>query len=444
MNQTIAHDLNAEGAILSCIINDNSLLGNFVNRINPDIFYRKRNVVIYKTMKKLYSNDEPIDIISIRNHIFSNYQSIDKTDLDEYLMEISDMFLAPTKENLNQFIKIVIDKYQIRTKEKMAQTILHATSKPTDYTFIKDILRSYNVLSIEDEELLSITPEALGSIIKTANKEDLEAIEQGVLRTRGLPTGFKILDKFMRMRPKNVYCIAARPSLGKTSLMLKIILNLIMMSYRVMLISLEMSKEELMEKLISMTHGISNDDFRNLHPSGQIKLRNELSEFLGLNINNLVIDDYSTDINEIKNSIYNQHKTKQLDLVVVDYLQLININNSSENRNQEVTKISRILKSDISTKLIIPVLELSQLNRGLENRSNKRPMLSDLRESGSLEQDMTTVLFIYRDEEYGNFVDKNGKSTKGVAEISISKNRFGPKGILKLKFINEFALFQDL
>ena len=172
-------------------------------------------------------------------------------------------------------------------------------------------------------------------------------------------------------------------------------------------------------------------------------MRNELDEFLGPNIDNLIIDDYSTEISEIKNSIYNQHRINKLDLIVIDYLQLITINNSQKNRNQEITKISRIIKSDISTKLIIPVLELSQLNRGLESRGNKRPVLSDLRESGSIEQDVTTVLFIYRDEEYRIFIDKNGNSTKGVAEIGISKNRFGPKGILKLKFISEFALFQD-
>ena len=443
MNPTISFDINAEGAILSCIINDNSLLGNFINRIKPCIFHRKRNAIIFETMKSLYSNSEPIDVISIRNYIFSHYQSIDKTDLDEYLMEVSDMLLAPTKENLNQYIKIVIDKYQIRIKEKMAQTILHATSKPTEYSFIKDILSSYNVLPIEDEELSSVIPEALSSIIKTANEEDAKAIEEGVVRTRGLSTGFKTLNKYVKLRPKNVYCIAGRPSLGKSSLALKIVLNLIMQGYKVMLLSLEMSKEELMEKLISMTAGISNDDFRALHPSEQIKMRNELDEFLGPNIDNLIIDDYSTEISEIKNSIYNQHRINKLDLIVIDYLQLITINNSQENRNQEITKISRIIKSDISTKLIIPVLELSQLNRGLESRGNKRPVLSDLRESGSIEQDVTTVLFIYRDEEYRIFIDKNGNSTKGVAEIGISKNRFGPKGILKLKFISEFALFQD-
>jgi len=442
MYPTIAYDVNAEAALLSCFINDIELFGKYINRLKPDIFYRKRNSVIFKSMKELHSENKPIDLVSLRNHIDSNSE-IDKSDINEYLNELGDMIQCPIENNLKEYIAIVVGKYQIRQKERMAYQIIETSKRPVDYQEIKKILFSNNVLSIDDVTESSVIVESLHQIIKNVNAESIECIEKGVKRINGLNSGFRILDKFVKFRPQNTYCIASRPGMGKSSISLKMALNNIMEDYKVLFISLEMSKEELMEKLISFTQRITNDEFRALHESEQIIRRNELSEFLGYKSNNLIIDDNSVEIHEIKNSIYNEHRTNKIDLVVIDYLQLITIDGSTENRNQEITKISRMIKSEISKKLQIPVIVLSQLNRGVEQRDNKRPVLSDLRDSGSIEQDMSFVMFIYRDEEYGIFLDKRtGKSTEGVAELHIAKNRFGSKGLIKMKFEKNYALFE--
>jgi len=393
-------------------------------------------------MKKLHSENKPIDLVSIRNHVDSNFQ-IDKEDLSEYLNELSEMVQCPIEDNLKEYISIVIGKYQIRKKEKMAYQIIETAKRPIDYNEIKRIMSDNNILSIDDIVESPAMTESLYQVIKNVNAEGIESIEKGMKRMNGLSSGFTTLDKFVRFRPQNTYCIAARPGMGKTSLALKIALNSIMENYKVLIISLEMSKEELMEKLISFTQHITNDDFRALHESEQIKGRNELAEFLGYKSNNLIIDDYSVEIHEIKNSIYNAHRTNKIDMVIIDYLQLIDIDGSTENRNQEITRISRMIKGEISKRLQIPVIALSQLNRGVEQRENKRPVLSDLRESGSLEQDFSFVMFIYRDEEYGIFLDKRtNKSTENVAELHIAKNRFGSKGVIKMTFEKRYALFQ--
>lgn len=441
--ETKTYDLNAEAGVISSIINDPDLLPKVHNSIREFFFYRKRNGMIWRAIITLYKEDKPIDLISVLYWLKLN-ETFPQDEMTCYLNEIVDMVISPSLDSLKHFIEIIADQYQVRQKEKMSLTIMQETKKHTSFSKIKKILNDYEVLSIDTNEYKPVFPETIGKIINIANKEDEDAIDKGITRQRGLSIGFPSLDRYTRMRPKNTYCIAARPNMGKTSLMLIIALNLIKRGYRVGIVSLEMSKEQLMEKLISYTQEISNTNFLALHEAQQIERRKRLLQYLGNNVHNLIIDDYSTEMSEIRNSIYDMHRRDKLDLIIVDYLQLTHIEGWRENRNQEVTTISRMFKSDIATKLQIPVLALSQLSRAPEMRKNRRPILSDLRESGSLEQDFTIVMFIYRDEEYGIFLDSKGRSTKGIAEIQIAKNRFGPKGIKRLGFKNEYALFFDL
>ncbi len=436
-------ELNSEAIVLSSIINDPTLLYKTFPRISTKIFYLKQHKAIWLAIKYLYEENNSIDIVSI-NATIEREKYYGKS-LMELLSELSDMVLVPTEQMLQHHISVLIECYMIRQKEYFAKNLLEITKNKTKYEKLVEIANDYNVIFIDDRDAREFKPRNLKEIINDLNKESAEAIESGTPRNKGLSTGFRTIDQMFILRPQNVYCIAARPAMGKTSLALKIALNVAMAGFRVLFFSLEMSQEELLEKVISIIYSKTNSELRSMSEPELIAIRNKASDFLKNNLANLIIDDYAVGLQEIKSAAYEANREKKLDLLIIDYLQLIESPSKDGNRNQEITKISRVIKTQISKKLKIPIIVLSQLNRSVESRKNKRPKLQDLRESGSIEQDMTSVAFLYRDEYYGNEIDAKGRPTTNMAEILIEKNRFGKSPDRKrIRFIASYANFEDL
>jgi replicative DNA helicase len=413
------------------------------SRISKKIFYMKSHQAIWQAIKILYEDNKVIDIVTISNII--EVEKLYPQSLKEIINEIADISLMPTLESLQHHISVLIEMYMVREKEYFAKRILQKAQSKTKYSELVSIANEHNVMFIDDRDAREFKPRDLEQIINTLNKESEDSIESGKARNRGLSTGFTTIDTMFTLRPQNVYCVAARPAMGKTSLTLKIALNVARGGFRVMFFSLEMSQDELLEKIISILYGMSNDDLRAMSEPELIAIRNKTSKYLAENLKNFIIDDYASDIQEIKSAAYDIHREEQLDLIVIDYLQLVESSSNEDNRNQEITKISRIIKTQISKKLQIPVIVVSQLNRSLESRKDRRPKLQDLRESGSIEQDMTSVLFLYRDEYYGIDVDRKGRSTKNIAEAIVEKNRFGKAPFRKrIEFDAESANFRDI
>jgi len=285
-------------------------------------------------------------------------------------------------------------------------------------------------------------PETMLSIINKAIRETEDAIKTGTQRVLGLKFGYPKLDRVMSLRPGNTYCIAARPAMGKTSFVLNIIDNLLQEGKRIYLVSTEMQKEEIMEKFITMKQAISNEDFRSLPEEHKLERYKELYSYNAAKNSELLIDSSSFQLYDTIARIRALHKEKPLDLVVIDYLQQLELDGNI-NRVQVVSEITRKYKL-LSSELKIPIIEVSQLSRKVEERAIKIPILSDLRESGSIEQDMSGVIFIYRPAYYGIEEDDEGNDISNLAEIMIAKNKFGRRGKIKYIFDNETTLFREI
>lgn len=416
-------ELNSEVIVLSSIMANPKLLFKIYSRMSEKLFYITKHKVIWRSINYLYENNGVIDLASIVSTI--EKEKLYRSSLHHIVIEIASIVIIGNIDTIQYHIGVLVEMYMIREKEFFAKRMLDETKVKTKYSNLVEIANDHNIMFIDDRDAREFKPQNLKEIICVLNKESEEAIENGKPRNKGISTGFITIDDMFILRPQNVYCIAARPAMGKTSLALKIALNAAMNGYRILFFSLEMSQEELLEKIMSILHKKSNEEIRSMKESELIALRKKTAEYLTTQLSNLIIDDFATSIQEIKSAAYDEHRKKKLDAVFLDYLQLIESPSRDGNRNQEITKISRDLKTQIAKKLKIPVIALSQLNRSLESRKDKRPKLSDLRESGSIEQDMTVVMFIYRDEIYGNTIDKRMRSTKNMAELLIEKNRFG-------------------
>jgi len=429
------HNLDAEQAILSGILINNDALNQIMDIISADDFYREAHARTFEGMIHLFNNNEPIDLITISQYLKNN-NYLEKVGGTDYLASLLEA--VSTSAGIVYHAEIVRDLSVRRNLITQCSVISESCFQNWQET---DELLDMAEQSIFDiaEEKISEGFSSMEEVIKGSFKK-LESVAEHDGFVTGVPTDFNDFDRLTAgMQPADLIIIAGRPSMGKTALALNIGYNAAAKTNKgVAVFSLEMSKLHLGLRLIGFHAGINATKLRTgfLKDTDWEKLTESANHLSELPI---FIDDTSwLSVLEMKAKCRRLKKRRELCLVVIDYLQLIQGRRSAESRQLEISEISRSLKA-LAKDLDVPVVALSQLNRKVEDRPNKRPQLSDLRESGAIEQDADVIAFIYRDELYHPTTEEN----RNVAEIILAKQRNGPTGFFKLTFEKEYTRFRD-
>jgi len=437
LTQLPPHNLDAEESIFSAILIDNSTLLDIIEILSPEHFYKSSHQKIFSAITDLFANNEPVDLVTLSNKLKETGQLTDIGGAT-YLARIIDT--VPLAVNAKHYAKIIHDKASLRRLIEKANTIYNRCFE--DQGNVDELIDFAESSIFEIAE--SKTKKSFHPIrdLVVSNIETLEERQGNKSLLTGVPSGYSYLDKMTSgFQNSDLIILAARPSMGKTAFALNIARNAAIDSnIPVAIFSLEMSKEQLSMRLLTSEARIDSARLRGgfFSKDDWVKLTGAAG---ALEEAPIFIDD-SSDISplEIRAKARRLKMDKGLGLIIIDYLQLMKLRQSMERRDLEISEISRSLKG-LAKELNVPVIALSQLNRMLEQRSDKRPMLSDLRESGALEQDADVVAFIYRDEVYNK--DENNPN-KGKAEIILGKQRNGPVGTVSLTFVNSYTRFENM
>ncbi|MBT8221364.1 MAG: replicative DNA helicase [Bacteroidia bacterium] len=431
-----------EEAVLGALMLDKDAIAIVLDIINEESFYVEGHQMIYRAMRNLFDRSQPIDLLTVSEEL-KKIGKIETIGGPYYLVELTNKVASAA--NIEYHSKIIAQKHIQRELIKVSgKTIKDAYDDTTDvFTLLDETEQGLYDIT---QNNLSKNYEKMGSLARKALKE-LEEMSEKEDTLLGVPTGFNDIDNLtLGWQPSDLIIIAARPSMGKTAFTLALARNAAV-DYKipVAFFSLEMSNLQLVHRLISMEAEIESQILR----SG--KLEEYQWQQLQTTIEQLgevplFIDDTpAINIFELRAKCRRLKKQHDIKLIVIDYLQLMTASTEgkSMNREQEISTISRSLKS-LAKEINVPVIALSQLSRAVETRGgSKRPMLSDLRESGAIEQDADIVSFIYRPEYYDILEDEEGNSLKGVTEIIVAKHRNGATDTIKLRFINKFAKFTN-
>jgi len=443
-NQVPPQDIEAEQAVLGAVFLDADAIIDAMEVIAPEDFYRRSHQIIFQAMIQLNDRSESIDLITLKAEIEKSNSLEDVGGLT-YLTELSQA--SPSAASIAYYAKIVDDKATLRN---LIQTASRIVTKGFE----------------QDEDVQSIIDQAEKSILEVSEKrnsngfqsiaevlnrtiETIDQLAQNNEEITGLPTGYAALDKMTAgLQKEELIILAARPAVGKTAFALNIAQNVGTKTDRsVAIFSLEMGAESLVNRMLCAEGSIEASHLR----TGQLseeEWRNLIVAMGSLSNANIYIDDTpGIKISEIRARCRKLAQEKgNLGLILIDYLQLIE-GTGRENRQQEVSEISRQLKK-LAKELKVPVIALSQLSRGVEQRQDKRPVLSDIRESGSIEQDADIVAFLYRDDYYRSEGDADDEpeeqQNNNVIEVIIEKNRSGARGTVELLFIKEYNKFSSV
>ena len=430
-------NIEAEESIISAILIDNNTLLDVIEILAPEDFYRTAHQKIYAAITDLFDITEPIDLVTLANKLKEKGQ-LEEIGSASYLARLVDT--VPSAVNAQHYAKIVHDKASLRRLIEKANAIVKRCFEERG--------NADNIIDFAESAVFEISEkksqQAFYPISKLilGNIETLEENQGNRSLVTGVPTGFSHLDNLTSgLQNSDLIILAARPSMGKTALALNIARNAAVdANIPVAIFSLEMSKEQLSLRMLCSEARIDSSRLR----GGFFSMEDwhRLTDAAGiLSETPIYIDDSpSLTAMEIRAKARRLKMDKNIGLIVIDYLQLMQGRASAERRDLEISEISRSLKA-LAKELELPVLALSQLNRMLEQRTDKRPRLSDLRESGALEQDADVVAFIYRDEVYNKEEDN---PRRGTAEILLSKQRNGPTGDVYLTFLNSFTRFENL
>jgi len=429
------NNVEAEQAIIGGILINNDALNQVVDLLTPEDFYREAHTSLFEGMLELYNSGEPIDIITL-SEVLRKKDLLETAGGTDYLASLVEA--VSTSAGAAHHAEIV-KNLSVRRK------LIRQCSVISESCF-QNWRETDDLLELAEQSIFDIAEErvregfsSLQDVI-TGSFKKLESVAEVDGYVTGIPTGFRDLDRLTSgFQPSEVIIIAGRPSMGKTALALNIGYNAAERTGKgVAVFSLEMSKLQLGIRLLGFDSGINATKLRTGF------LRDQDWERLTHSANHLAempmfIDDSSAiGVLEMKAKCRRLMKKQELAMVIVDYLQLIHGRSSAESRQLEISEISRAMKG-LAKDLNVPVLALSQLNRKVEDRPNKRPQLADLRESGAIEQDADVIAFIYRDEVYHPTSEEN----RNIAEIIIAKQRNGPTGFFKLTFLKELTLFKD-
>lgn len=430
-------NIEAEESLLSAILIDSNSLIDIVEILSPEDFYRTAHQKIYSSITELFSKSEAVDIVTVSNHLKEKGR-LEDVGGRSYLAKLVDT--VPLAVNVEYYARIIRDKSSLRRLIEKANLIV--TRCFDDKGEVDEVINfaEKSIFEITDNKNKKTFFHVRDLI--NGNIDTLEERQGNKTRLTGIPTGYTRIDHLTSgLQGSDLIIIAARPAMGKTSFALNLARNAAVDSkVPVAIFSLEMSKEQLSMRLLTSEARIDSARLRGgfFNEDDWDRLTNAAGV---LEQAPIFIDD-SADVTtmDIRAKCRRLKADRGLGLVIIDYLQLMRGSSSNERRDLEVSEISRSLKI-LAKELNVPVIALSQLNRMLEQRSDKRPMLSDLRESGSLEQDADIVAFIYRDEVYNQ--DENNPN-RGKAEIIIGKQRNGPVGFAHLAFLKSYTRFEDL
>ncbi|EOM1017682.1 replicative DNA helicase [Proteus mirabilis] len=434
------HSLEAEQSVLGGLMIDNERWDNVSERVTADDFYSRPHRTIFAQMQRLLELGKPIDLITLSEALEQNAE-LESVGCFAYLAELSKN--TPSAANINAYADIVRERAVVRDMIKVANEIADAGFDPQGRT-------SEDLLDFAESRVFQIAetrankdegPKAIDAILE----ETVEKIEQLYQKPHdgvtGVSSGYQDLDKKTAgLQKSDLIIVAARPSMGKTTFAMNLCENAAMTEEKpVLIFSLEMPGNQIMMRMLASLSRVDQTRIR----TGQLDDEDwaRISSTMGILLEkrNMYIDDSSgltpTEVRSRARRIYREHGG--LSLIMIDYLQLMRVPSLSENRTLEIAEISRSLKA-LAKELQVPVVALSQLNRSLEQRADKRPVNSDLRESGSIEQDADLIMFIYRDEVYHENSD-----LKGVAEIIIGKQRNGPIGTVRLTFNGQWSRFDN-
>jgi replicative DNA helicase len=429
------HHVEAEQAILGGVLINNEAMNQIVDILSPDDFYREAHVALFDGMTRLYQRGEPIDIITL-SEILTQKKTLEKAGGTDYLALL--VQAVTTSAGIVYHAEIVRNLAVRRRLISQCSTISELCFLNQEST--ADLLEKaeQSIFDIAEDQIREGF-QSLKKVIDGSFKK-LESAAQFEGYVTGVPTGFERFDRLTAgLQPSDLIVVAGRPSMGKTALALNIGYNAAKKTGNaVAVFSLEMSRQQLGIRLLGLDAGINATKLRtgSMRSEDWPRLTESADRLSELPI---FIDDSSAiSVLEMKAKCRRLKKRDDLGLVIVDYMQLIQGRRSAESRQLEMSEISRSLKG-LAKDLNVPVIALSQLNRKVEDRPNKKPQLADLRESGAIEQDADVIAFIYRDEIY----NPNSEENKNIAEIIIGKQRNGPTGSFKLTFQKELTRFRN-
>ena len=430
------HDIDAEQAVLGSMLTDKDAVAEAIETLKEEDFYRDDNKAIFEAVLNLYSKSEPVDIITLKDELES-MGKFEQVGGFEYLANLPDK--VPTTANVQKYIKIVEEKSLLRNLIKTANEIIDLGYSSTED--VEDIMdnaerKIFDIMQRKSQK--GYTP------IKDVLVESFTKLEELYNRKQhitGVPTGFVELDyKTAGLHGSELILVAARPAMGKTAFALNIAANAALRgNVPVAIFSLEMSKDQLVNRILCGEAMVDSNKVRTgkLEEDDWVKLAGAIGP---LSEAEIYIDDTpGISIMEIRTKCRKLKMEKNIGLVVIDYLQLVQGSNKrSGSREQEISEISRSLKI-LAKEINVPVIALSQLSRAVEQRPDHRPMLSDLRESGAIEQDADIVMFLYRDDYYNKESEK-----KDIAEVIIAKQRGGSIGTVELLWMGNYTKFVNL
>jgi len=435
IKRVLPHSIEAEQSVIGSMMMDREAIMTASEMISSEDFYQHQYGILFEAMLELYNEGKPVDLVTLQDRLKEKEVPPEISSL-EFVRDV--LNTVPTSANIKYYAGIVQEKSMLRKLIKVNEGIANTCYLAKDR--LEDILADTEkkifdlIQSRTSGEFVPIKEVVLNALDK------IEAASKNKGTVTGIPTGFIDLDyKTSGFQPSDLILIAARPSMGKTAFVLNIAQNMAFKSGKtVAVFSLEMSKEQLVNRLFSLeskvdsqsirTGSLSDDDWAKLIEGAGI-----------IGKSNLIIDDTpGISINELRSKCRKFKLEHNLEMIIIDYLQLMSGSRKTDSRQQEISDISRALKQ-VARELHVPVVALSQLSRAVEQRPDHRPMLSDLRESGAIEQDADVVMFIYRDDYYNKDSEK-----KNIAEIIIAKQRNGPIGTVELVWLPNFTKFVNM
>ena len=430
------HSREAEEAIMGALMLDRNAIFKAIELLQPEHFYAEKNAEIFQAMVNLFQRGEAVDIITLTEEL-KRGGKLERAGGASYLGGLQES--VATGAHIEHYANIVIEKYTLRSMIEISGEIVDSCFEGRD--------EAGEILDQAESSILAVSQGRLrqgfapvNDILK-ATFANIQKIYDSKTHLTGVPSGYEKLDRLTGgLQPSDLLIVAGRPSMGKTAFALNVAQNAAIEAKKnVAVFSLEMSKEQLVQRLLTAEARIDAHKLR----TGNLKDADWplLTEAAGqLAEAPIYIDDTpAISVLEMRAKCRRLQAQKGLDLIVVDYLQLARSSSRADNRQQEISEISRGLKA-LAKELNVPVMALSQLSRALEARTDKRPMLSDLRESGAIEQDADVVMFIYRPEVY----DKENEELEGMAEVIIGKQRNGPIGMVPLAFVKEYTRFENM
>jgi replicative DNA helicase len=434
-DRTLPHNLEAERSVLGAILLRNEVINSAVELLRPEDFYREGHRRIFEKMIALSERAQAIDPVTLSEEL-DRGGDLDEAGGPAYLMRLVDG--VPLSTNIDHYARIVREKSTLRQLIASSSGILQDA-----YDGELDVAE---LLDSAERRIFEISDRRLGTGFVPLRElvhgsfETLEKLQSQKGLVTGVPTGFTDLDELTAgLQPSDLVIVAARPSMGKTSLVLNVAQHVgTKTDLTVGIFSLEMSKEALFTRMLTSEARIDAHRFRTgfLQEKDWSSLAQAVNTLADARV--FIDDTAAMGVLEMRAKARRLKAEHGLHLLIVDYIQLMQARGRFDNRQQELSHISRSLKG-LAKELNVPVLALSQLSRAPEARADRRPQLSDLRESGALEQDADLVLFIYREEMY-----EKTEENDGVAELIIGKQRNGPTGRIKLAFIKEFTRFENL